>query len=161
MIEDPTIVDAEEQRAAVIHITISRLDMPKVMPPALQELLAAIEKQGMMPQGPMFTHHLKLSSETFDFEVGFPIAGEFKQDGRVKPGTLPSTKVARTVYTGPYEGLYGAWDTFGKKLEAEGLLDKCGFKGGDTLWESYLLGPESGDDASKYRTELNLPLIKA
>jgi effector-binding domain-containing protein len=26
------------------------------------------------------------------------------------------------------------------------------------IWERYLLGPESGPDASKYITELNVPL---
>jgi hypothetical protein len=38
------------------------------------------------------------------------------------------------------------------------LLDGSGLKRAETLWESYLVGPETTSNANQWRTELNLPL---
>lgn len=40
----------------------------------------------------------------FDFEISVPVTSPVAAAGRVKPGQLPATKVARTIYHGPYEG---------------------------------------------------------
>jgi effector-binding domain-containing protein len=161
MLTHPVIVDTAGCKAAVIHLSVPRSEMAAVMPPAVHEILAVISNQGLCPVGPMFAHHLKMSPEMFDFEVGFLVERAVEPEGRVKPGSLPAVKVARTIYQGPYEGLHSAWDAFGKQLQADGTLDQADLKSGETLWESYLVGPEPGSDGSKYRTELNLPLIQS
>lgn len=158
MIETPYIVETKEEAAAVIHLQVPRSDLPKVVPAAIGELMKAVSAQGLAPQGPMFMHHLTMSTETFDVEVGFPVVAAIAPTGRVRPSKLPAAKVARTIYQGPYEGLFGAWDAFGKRLESEGLVDRSCVERADTLWESYLVGPESTTDQSQWRTELNLPL---
>jgi effector-binding domain-containing protein len=161
MIETPHIVDTDETLAAVIHLTVPRSDLPKVVPAAIAELVEALTAQGQSPQGPLFMHHVTLSSDAFDVEVGFPVARAIAPGGRVRPGKLPAAKVARTIYQGPYEGLYGAWDAFGKRLESDGLLDGLRLKRAETLWERYLVGPQATSDSSRWRTELNLPLRSA
>lgn len=158
MIEMPRITETEEQKAAVVRLTVSRAELPDAVPPALGELVSAIAAAGLEPQGPMFMHHLTTSEEQLNVEVGFPVERPVPPTGRVQPGRLPAATVARTVYQGPYEGLYGAWDDFGKQLESGGLLDRWHMLPEETLWESYLVGPETTPDASRWRTELNLPL---
>ncbi|NKB16361.1 MAG: GyrI-like domain-containing protein, partial [Sphingomonadales bacterium] len=98
MIEAPYIVDTEAETAAVVHLCVPRTDLPEVVPGAIAELLKEIAAQGLGPPGPMFMHHLTMSPDTFDVEVGFPIAGAITPTGRVKSGTLPAAKVARTIY---------------------------------------------------------------
>jgi effector-binding domain-containing protein len=161
MIETPHIVDTGEVIAAVIHVTVPRPDLPKVVPTAIKELVTAIAAQGQSPQGPLFMHHVTMSSDAFDVEVGFPVARAVAPAGRVRPEKLPAAKVARTIYQGSYEGLYGAWDAFGKRLESDGLVDRSRLKPVETLWERYLVGPETTSDSSRWRTELNLPLRPA
>jgi effector-binding domain-containing protein len=161
MIETPHIVDTGELVAAVIHLTVPRSDLPKVVPAAIEELAKAIAAQGQSPQGPLFMHHVTMSSDVFDVEVGFPVARAIAPAGRVRPGKLPAAKVARTIYQGPYEGLYGAWDAFGKRLESDGLVDRSRLRPAETLCERYLVGPETTGDSSRWRTELNLPLRPA
>lgn len=161
MIEDPTIVATEERAAAVIHIVVPCSEMQKVMPPAIQELLTVIARQGLAPQGPMFTHHLRMPSDVFDFEVGFPIGSRIAPHERVKPGILPAAIVARTIYRGPYEGLGSAWTALIATMHAEKTLDAAGLKSAGDFWESYLIGPESARDGAGFRTELNLRLEKA
>ena len=52
---------------------------------------------GERPVGAVFAHHLKMSPDTFDFELGVRVSAPAKAAGRVKPGQLPAVKVARTV----------------------------------------------------------------
>lgn len=154
MIESPTIVSHDAERVAVIHIVVPRPDMPKVFGPAIHELFGVLAAQGVKPGGPIFAHHLKMSMETFDFEVGVPVASDVKPSGRVKPGELPAAaRVARTIYQGPYEGMFGAWDAFTKWM-TEQKLERA-----PHLWERYVVGPEQGPDPATWRTELNQPLL--
>ena len=152
MIDEPQIVKTEAQNAAVIRLTIPRSEMQTEMGPAIREVMSTVAAQGLAPLGPVFAHHFRLDPKSFDFEVGVPVAKGVKPIGRVKPGKLPAAEVARTVYRGPYEGLYAAWAEFDKWIAAKKLATA------NDLWECYVVGPESGPDAKKWKTELNRPL---
>ena len=151
-IDTPILTHTSSQQAAVIHLTIPRSDIKTVMGPAIQEVMSAIAAQGIRPAGPVFSHHFTMHPDTFDFEVGVPIAGAIKPAGRVKQGQLPAAKVARTTYRGGYEGLGAAWGEFTAWLRSNN------HKTAPDLWECYVAGPESGSDPAKWRTELNRPL---
>ena len=162
MIETPEIITTEAQPAAVIHVTVLRNRIREVMGPAIEEVIGAVSDQGIGPRGPVFAHHLRLSAEEFDFEVGVPVDGSVTPVGRVKSGELPAATVARTVYRGPYEGLHAAWREFGERMRS-GLgdgLEAEGLRPGPTLWERYVVGPETSPDPADWRTELNQPLVE-
>lgn len=152
MIETPQVTETATQHTAVIRFTIPRSEMPNVMGPGIAELMAAITAQGIVPAGPLFTHHFKMDPGIFDFELGVPVATPVAATGRMMPSQLLATKVARTVYRGAYEGLPGAWGEFMAWLVAGG------HKPGSDLWECYLAGPESSSDPADWQTELNRPL---
>ena len=154
MIDTPRITQTREQLTAMVHVTVPRADIQKVMGPGIDEVKAAIASQGVVTAGPWLTHHLKMDPEVFDFEICVPVKSPVSATGRVKPGRLPAGKVARTVYHGPYEGLGAAWGEFGEWIKAQGL------KPADDLWEVYTVDPGSNPDASKWRTELNRPLLE-
>jgi effector-binding domain-containing protein len=160
MIEAPEIAQLPHQTAAVIHITCPREKIQSEVGPAIKEILAALAVEGQKPAGPMFMHHLTMSGAHFDVEVGFPIGVSLRTNGRVKTSGLPAARVARTIYHGPYEGLFTAWDDFGKRLAHDKLVDPDVLSPIATLWERYLIGPETSSDPSQWRTELNLPLRK-
>jgi effector-binding domain-containing protein len=152
MIATPEIVQTDAEMAAVIHLTIPRAEMMKSFGPAVGELVAELTRQGVTPQGAVFAHHLTMSAATFDFEVGFRINTPVKANGRVKPGELPAARVARTIYSGPYEGLHPARGEFNQWMKANDLRQA------DDLWEVYSVGPQSTPDPANWRTELNRPL---
>jgi effector-binding domain-containing protein len=152
MISEPQIIDTESHIAAVIQLTIPRSKMMEVFGPAVGELLKELSAQGVDPIGAVFAHHLKMSPDTFDFELGIKVSRPIASAGRVKPGTLPAAHVARTIYHGPYEGLPGAWGEFTKWME-DRSLDQA-----ENLWELYSVGPQSSPDSSTWRTELTRPL---
>ena len=97
MISIPQIFQTETEAAAVIHLTVPRTEMRKVFGPAVGELMAALAEQSVKPSSAVFAHHLKMSPDTFDFELGVKVAAPVKATGRVKPGELPAIKVARTI----------------------------------------------------------------
>ena len=152
MISTPAILQTEAQAAAVIHITTPRAEMMKVFGPAVGELMSALAAQGVEPVGAVFAHHLKFSPGVFDFELGVKVSAPVKATGRVKPGQLPAAKVARTIYSGPYEGLPNAWGEFDAWMKANGHAQA------ENLWELYSVGPQSTPDPAGWRTELNRPL---
>ncbi len=153
MLDQPQIVQTATQRTAVIRLTIPRNEIQRVMGPGINELMTAIAAQGIAPVGPVFSHHLRMDPETFDFEIGVPVAAPIAAAGRVGAGQLPAATVARTIYHGSYEGLGAAWGEFNAWITAQG------HKPAPNLWECYVAGPESSADPATWRTELNRPLI--
>ena len=149
MLDTPQITEVAAQRTAVIRLTIPRAEIRQVMGPGIGELMAAVAAQGIGPAGPWFSHHLRMDPAVFDFEIGVPVTAPVTPVGRVVPGELPDSTVARTVYRGPYEGLGSAWGEFDAWIKANGHTPAPG------LWECYVAGPESGPDPAGWRTELN------
>jgi effector-binding domain-containing protein len=152
MLDTPQITQTAAQLTAIIRLTIPREEIRKVMGPGISELMATVAAQGIAPAGPWFTHHLRMDPAIFDFEIGVPVTAPVAAAGRVNPGQLPATKVARTIYHGPYEGLGAAWGEFIAWIAAKGHT------AGLDLWECYLAGPEANPDPATFRTELNRPL---
>lgn len=153
MIETPEIALTEPRRTAVIRITVPRSEIHLVMGPAIGEVMATLAAQGVAPSGPVFSHHLRMDPDVFDFEVGVPVAGDFGPSGRVVEGRLPEVKAARTVYHGAYDGLGAGWGEF-QAWMASRELEPAAY-----LWECYLSGPESDPDPASWRTELVQPLL--
>ena len=152
MLATPQIIKTNVQNAAVIRLTVPRSEMMTTFGAAVRELMAALAAQGVEPVGAVFAHHLKMSPDIFDFELGVTVSAPVKAVGRVEPGQLSAAKVARTVYSGPYEGLPAAWGEFDKWLRANG------HEQAENLWEVYSVGPQSSADPANWRTELNRPL---
>lgn len=152
MLEPPTIVQLPARRAAVIHLTIPRDEIQAAMGPAFAELMAAIAAQGIATEGAWFSHHSRLHPDSFDFDVGFPVASGIATSGRVVPGELPAATAARAVLHGGYEGLGPAWEEFEAWVTASGRTPLPNF------WEVYTTGPESSPEPANWRTELYRPL---
>lgn len=153
MIDTPHIAQSPYRQTAVIRLTIPRHQIQQVMGPGIQELMAAVTAQGIGPTGAWLCHHLRMAPDIFDFEIAVPVSAPVLPVGRVQAGSLPAATVARTLYHGGYEGLGNAWGEFIAWINAHG------HKPAENLWECYIAGPESGSDPTKWRTELNRPLI--
>ena len=153
MIDTPQIVQTTTQLTAFIHLTVTLAEMQEVFGPTIGELMSALAEQGIAPAGPVFTHHLRHPTDTFDFELSVAVSSPVTASGRVQPGEWPAMRVARTVHHGPYEGLPEAWGEFMEWIEANGHQPAA------DLWECYLTNPDSDPDPATWRTELNRPLL--
>ena len=149
MITPPEVITTKEIITATIPLMIPCQDMGKYMDPAIQEVIQAITGQGSSIAGPMFSYHHRRPSDTFDFEIGFPVAKAIKEEGRVVNGKLPAVQVVCTVYQGPYDNLGQAWGALQQWVREQKLPETGRF------WESYLNNPDEVKDPKEYRTELN------
>jgi effector-binding domain-containing protein len=149
MISTPRLITTQAIATAVIPLVIPGREMQMYMDPAIQEVIKAITGQGIAIAGPMFSYHHRRPSDTFDFEIGFPVAKAIKPEGRVINSQLPAVNVVRSVYTGPYDGLAQAWPALQKWVRENGHGETGKF------WESYLTNPDEVKDPKEYRTELN------
>jgi len=152
MIESPQILESDRHDTAVIHMRIRRDEMRDAFSPAVEELFDALAQQDVEAKGPVFAHHLRMDPDFFDFELGVPVDRRVRVAGRLKPGELPATRVARTVYSGDYAGLPEAWAEFGRWMKQQGLTPA------DDLWEVYAVGPDKSLNPNDWRTELNRPV---
>ena len=155
MIDTPEIAQSTARQVAMIRLTVPTSQIRTVMGPGIREVYETLAAQRLSPAGPWLTHHVRRPTEVFDFAICVPVTTPVAPAGRVQPGVLPAATVARTVYQGPYEGLAAAWG------ELMGWIEAGGHTPREDLWEIYLVGPESGQDASTWRTELNRPLVDA
>ena len=151
-IDPPEIVETPAAEIAFIHVVIPRSQMSEAFGPAIDEVLAALAAQGVTPAGPLFAHHVAMSDEYFDMEVGFPVSKPFTASGRVVPGNRPALKVARTTMSGNYEHLPSAWGEFQEWVDAQGVSQAA------DIWETYVVGPETSENPDDWRTTMERPL---
>jgi mannose-6-phosphate isomerase-like protein (cupin superfamily) len=154
MIDSPKLVDTPKRLVAAVRLTIAKDQIQHEMGPAIGEAFGVVAEQGIAVVGPWFCAHDRMDPNEWDFDVCVEVASPVVPQDRVKPGVLEPTRVVQTNYRGPYEGLGEGWGEF------ESWIAANGFVGAANLFERYLVGPESGDDASTYVTELNRPLLK-
>lgn len=153
MIETPKIIDTGPARTtAVVRVCCPREELLCTMGRGVRELLDRINAQGAQATGPLFTHHLRGPTDSFDCEVGVLVNQPVHPVGHVYPGQWPAMRVARALYRGRYEDLPQAWTALRAWIAGQGLATT------GELWECYITGPEIGSDASAWRTELYLPL---
>jgi len=152
MIETPRLTTTAAQPIAYIELKATWDNIQSVMHDGLDELRSVLQAQGIAQTGPWFTHHFRRPEASFHYEMCFPVSTPVRPVGRVQRGTTPSLRVVRTIYHGGYDQLGEGWGEFCEWIGRSGLSVR------DDLYEAYLVGMETGDDASKYRTELTCPL---
>src|SRR4051812_27419383 len=103
---------------ACVSLVIPRSEIESAMGPAIREAYAALHAQGIAPARPWLAHHRRRPADTFDCDACVPVSKPVRPTGRVKPGTLPAARVARTVYRGAHDGLAAAWGEFCAWMEA-------------------------------------------
>jgi effector-binding domain-containing protein len=152
MLDAPKTIETQAQQAAVIPLIAQKGEIGNVMGPAIQEVMAAVQAQGVGPAGRLFSNHSRVDPEVFEFEVGIPVSAPITPSGRVQPGELPAARAISTVYHGGYEGLGAAWGEFMEWVEKNDLKTTGRF------WEVYLTSHDTSGNPADWQTELNMEL---
>lgn len=150
--EAPQIVEQPEQVTMVVRTVVPMAELPAVFDRAFPALGAVAADQQVQPQSPAFALYHGAPSDTADLEVGFVTGVAIEPVDDVAVGVLPGGRIARTVYSGGYEGLGEAWGALFGWAAANGL-EPTG-----EMWEVYLNMPTPDGDPSDNRTELNLQI---
>lgn len=148
----PQIVEQADQTTMVVRAVVPMAELPGVFDRAFPTLGAVASDQQVQPTSPAFALYHGAPGETADLEVGFATDAPIEPVDEVAVSTLPGGRIARTVYSGGYEGLGQAWGS---------LFDWAASNGHEPtgeMWEVYLTMPTPDGDPAANRTELNLQL---
>lgn len=117
---------------------------------AFTEAMRVLEVQGIPPVGPPFGRYYGMPGSTVDVEAGFPVAVPIAPSGEVVPGRLPEGRVVEAEHVGPYDTLEETYAEMQRFMADEGLT------GGEVMWESYLNGPATESDPTRWRTVISI-----
>ena len=152
MIDVPVQSTTNAQQTAAIHLQIQVTAMREEFPKAISELLATLHQQNTPAAGPVFAHHFRRPTDSFDFNVCIPVERPVQPTGRVQAIDLPALRVMRTTYHGDYSGLPHAWGEFMATISSQAPTMR-----GDFI-ETYVVGPTDGAPPADWRTGLNVIL---
>ena len=152
MIDAPDQTTTKAQQTAAIHLQIPVTAMRAEFPQAVAELTATLQQQGISAAGPVFAHHFRRPTDSFDFNVCIPVAQPVRPDGRVQPVDMPAFPVIHTIYHGDYAGLPHAWGDFIASIQPQAQAMR-----GDFI-EAYTVGPNDGVAPDQWRTDLSVIL---
>jgi effector-binding domain-containing protein len=148
---DIKIIETKPEQGLSIREVVTYPHIGQKMGQIFGEMMAYFGKSKVMIIGPPFAMYHSFENEKTDMEVGFPVAGPQKGDGRIKPCTLPGGKVVTATHVGPYEKLSEAYTEMQKWMAAKGL------KPNKVMWERYMNDPDTVKDPSGYITQLFWP----
>jgi effector-binding domain-containing protein len=152
VIETPRIAQCAPQELATVVVTKTHSAWRHVLGPALAELKAAVAVQRLTCGTAWYLHYLPRTADATAVEVCVPVRGPVAPVGRVRQAHWARMPVAQAMHQGPYDELPRAWATLRAWLRMEDRLAAADH------WECYLVGPESRQTASQWRTDLVLPL---
>lgn len=146
------VIVLKPQHALAIREVVPNAQIPQKMGQSFGELMAFFGKAKFTMTGPPFALYHDFGDERTDMEVGFPVAGPQRGEGRIKPCILPGGKVVTAMHIGPYEKLVETYAEMQKWMEQNGHKPK------KMMWERYLSDPQTVKDPSKYITEMFWPI---
>lgn len=153
-IETPHMGRFKAQQVVRIHVVTSREGMADAIHSAIAEITTALQLQGVAPCAPWFAFHHRRPTDSFDFDVCFPVSKEIAASGRLENASLPDFEVVRTAYHGPYEGLPTAWPEFHRWVE------RHHHRITDQAIEQYSRGPRDVADPGAWQTDLMFVLAE-
>jgi effector-binding domain-containing protein len=115
-------------------------------------IMAAMTKQGLKQQGPVFARYFTDSETNFDFEAAIPVDKAGKAEGSIKPGKLAAGKAVIAHYYGGYMG------TPAGHIAVKQYLEASNKKVIGVPWEMYVTDPTLEKDSTKWLTEICYPV---
>ena len=151
LIDTPQVLQTLDQPCAMVPLKVPTSEIGQAMEAALAEIASVLKDQNTPPNGPFYTHHLRVPDTHFDLEVCLPVGHSIEASGRVQPGIWKAETVARVTYEGDYSGLVAAWQEFMAWISTHGHTPNL-----SAIYERYLVGPNETPDSKQWRTELNI-----
>jgi len=143
-----------EQPTAAVREKVRLEDLPAFFSRAFRDTMAALGAQGRHAAGPPFGKYYGMPSDVLEVEVGFPVSAPIEPSGAVVPGVLPGGRVVEAIHVGPYDTMQEAYADVRRYFSEQDLTP------GDVMWESYLSGPGSEPDATRWRTQICWPVAE-
>ncbi len=150
---DTTRTDVPTVRLAAVRDRVPMTALAEFYDRAYTQVSETAAHAGWTISGPALGWYHAMPTDTVELTAGFPVDGPDvgASSGDVVVVERPGGPALVLTYTGPYDGLPGAWE----QLERDRVA--LGVEGRGDFWEEYVTDPEPGGDPAANVTRLVLP----
>ena len=146
---DPEIRELSP-RPAVTEVAVTDAEgLPALVDASFPRLFGRLAELGVEPAGPPFIRYLRTGAE-LELELGIPVGPDAGQSE-----VLPGGRAAVLRHVGPFSGLRAACERLFR------WVDEQGEAAAGPFWESYETNPREEPDASRWVTEIFIPVKPA
>lgn len=144
--------EREAQEIVGLHETVRMDDLREFFPRAMAAAAAALYERGMEPVGPPVALYEGLPAERFEVTAGYPVPSGAAPSDRVVAAMLPGGATVEAVHLGPYDRLGESYEVLTAWFQDNGMTPPA------TVWEEYVVGPDSVADPGGWRTRIVYPV---
>ena len=144
----------EPQAFVSVREHCQQRDIPGFVERAFGELYRRLWEMSIAPSGRPFVIYHAFGPDGVDAEVALPVRERIAETEHVMNGALPALCVARVLHLGPYDAIGDSYSALATWIEDHG------YQTSGPVLERYLLGPRDGVPASRFRTEIEMPLVQ-
>lgn len=142
----------DERPTVAIRTTTTGEMLPRILGEGYGEIMQYLERTpGIETAGPPFSLYHNMDMDHLDVELGFPVSGTPRAEGRIGPSRLPGGRAVVAIHVGPYETLEKTYTKAMAYMEREGL------KPAELMYEMYLNDPDEVPP-EQLQTEVYFPL---
>jgi len=129
------IINQPLQPTLAIRTTTSIKELPNELGKAYGAIGQYLAELGEQPTGAPYAAYFTFSMESMDIEIGFPVSGPLPGKDEIESSEIPAGKVARCLYTGPYNKIEPAYNAL------TAFIEEQGYESTGVAYEFYLNDP--------------------
>ena len=134
------------QPAAAIHAEVPMAELPSVFDRGYPAIAAAVTAAGRTIVAPPFGFYPRMTGETVEVWLGFPIDAPIEAAGEVEPFELPGGTAVIGEHVGPFDTLSETYEALAAWAADQGIALA------GAVWETYVTDPSAEPDPSRWRT---------
>ena len=129
------LFEQSPQPTLSIRTTTTIKELPQELGKAYGTIGQYLGQLGEQPAGAPYAAYFNWDSKDFDVEIGFPVSGTFSEKDDIKSSEIPGGKLARCLYTGPYNKIEPAYNAL------TAWVKENGYEATGVAYEFYLNDP--------------------
>jgi effector-binding domain-containing protein len=129
------LVEQSPQPTLSIRTTTTIKELPQELGKAYGAIGQYLGQLGEQPAGAPYAAYFNWDTKDFDVEIGFPVSGTFPEKDDIKSSEIPGGKLARCLYTGPYNKIEPAYNAL------TAWVKENGYEATGVAYEFYLNDP--------------------
>ncbi|MCJ7534509.1 MAG: GyrI-like domain-containing protein [Anaerolineales bacterium] len=128
-------IDQTRQPTLFIHTTTSIKNLPQELGKAYGAIGQYLALLGAQPAGAPYAAYFNFDMSHMEVEIGFPVSSNLPGKDEIQSGEVPAGKIARCLYTGPYNKIEPAYNALTAWVEEQG------YEATGVAYEFYLNDP--------------------
>ena len=129
------LVELPPQHTLSIRTTTNIKNLPQELGKAYGAIGQYLGQLSEQPAGSPFAAYFNWDMSNLEVEIGFPVSSTLPDKDEIKSGEIPGGRLARCIYTGPYNEIEPAYNAL------TAWVKEHGYEATGIVYEFYLNDP--------------------